>query len=126
MRRYEINESQWEEIRNLFPSRRTGKGRPCRSHFQIFNGILWLLFSGAAWRDVPERYGPWQTVYDVFRRWQKDGTLEKVFLRLQLKLDENGLLDYSTWFVDSTTARAHKSAAGGRKKKRGGNRRITD
>lgn len=118
MKRYEISPQQWEEIRDLFPEKTSNLGRPPRSAFEIFNGILWVLFSGAAWRDVPERYGPWQTVYDLYRKWTDDGTIGKVLSHLQLKLDKQGLLDYSKWMVDSTTSRAHKSAAGGIKKNR--------
>lgn len=115
MRRYEISPQQWEEIRHLFAEKKSQRGRPPRSHFEIFNGILWVLFSGASWRDVPERYGPWQTVYDLYSKWKKDETIEKVLSHLQMKLDKQGLLDYSKWMVDSTTSRAHKSAAGGKK-----------
>lgn len=118
MRRYEISPQQWEQIKDLFPVKTSKRGRPSRSHHEIFNGILWVLFSGASWRDVPERYGPWKTVYDRFSRWTKDGTIDKVLSHLQMKLDKQGLLDYSKWMVDSTTARAHKSAAGGSKKNR--------
>ncbi|MFM7021441.1 MAG: IS5 family transposase [Flavobacteriales bacterium] len=118
MRRYEITPSQWLEIEFLFPAKKGKRGRPIRSHYEIFNGILWVLFSGASWRDVPERYGPWKTVYDRFNKWSKDDTIDKVLSHLHLKLDEGGLLDYSKWMVDSTTARAHKSAAGGSKKNR--------
>ena len=116
MKRYEINPQQWEQIEHLFSKKKGKRGRPLRSHYEIFNGILWILFSGASWRDIPERYGPWKTIYDRFRKWQRDGTIDKVLSHLKLKLDKNGLLDYSTWMVDSTTARAHKSAAGGSKK----------
>ena len=116
MKRYEITPAQWEHIKDLFPSKKGKRGRPSRSHYEIFNGILWTLFSGASWRDVPERYGPWKTVYDRFNRWSKDGTINKVLSHLQLQLDKQGLLDYNKWMVDSTTARAHKSAAGGSKK----------
>jgi transposase len=122
MRRYELTDDQWEMIAELFPAEEPRQGRPWRPHRQVFNGILWVLFSGAAWRDLPERYGPWKTVYGRFNRWQKDGTIEKVLKRLQLKMDEEGLLDYSTWMVDSTVSRAHKSASGARKKKPNQNR----
>ncbi len=117
MNRYEISPEQWDQIKDLFPCRKSVRGRPMRSHHEILNGILWILFSGASWRDIPERYGPWKTVYDRFRRWEREGVLFRVLKQLQLKMDEQGLLDYSKWMVDSTTARAHKSAAGGRKKK---------
>lgn len=118
MRRYELSDDHWNKIEDLFPQASSGRGRPSRPHRLIFNGILWILFSGAAWRDLPERFGPWKTVYDRYRKWQKDGTFDKVLDRLRLELDEEGLLDFSTWMVDSTTARAHRSAAGARKKKK--------
>jgi transposase len=117
MKRYEISPQQWEQIKDLFQEKKSKRGRPLRSHFEIFNGILWVLFSGASWRDVPERYGPWKTVYDRYVKWKRDGTFENVLSHLKLKLDKQGLLDYSKWMVDSTTSRAHKSAAGGSKKK---------
>ncbi len=66
MKRYEISPAQWKYIKDLFPYKKSKRGRPSRSHYEIFNGILWVLFSGASWRDVPERYGPWKTVYDRF------------------------------------------------------------
>ena len=117
MRRYELTDEQWDQIQGLFPCPEGGRGRPAKSHRLMFNGILWVLFSGAAWRDLPERFGPWKTVYDRFRRWQADGTFDKILQQLQLRLDEEGLLDWSAWFVDSTVSRAHKAAAGARKKK---------
>lgn len=117
MRRYEISPEQWDEIKSIFPSRKSHYGRPSRSDYEMFNGILWVLFSGASWRDVPERYGPWKTVYDHYSNWKRNGVFEAALSLLHLKLDKKGLLDYSKWMIDSTTARAHKSAAGGSKKK---------
>jgi transposase len=117
MKRYEISPEQWEEIKAVFPSRKSHYGRPSRSDYEVFNGILWVLFSGAAWRDVPERYGPWKTVYDRYSSWKRNGTIDKVLSHLHLKLDKEGLLDYNKWMIDSTITRAHKSAVGGNKKK---------
>ena len=117
MRRYELSDEQWDHIKDLFPVSKSARGRPAKSNRLMLNGILWVLFSGAAWRDLPERFGPWKTVYDRFRRWQQAGTFNKILSHLHLKMDEEGLLDWSTWFVDSTTSRAHRSAAGARKKK---------
>jgi transposase len=74
---------------------------------------LWIDRTGAPWRDLPERYGPWQTVYDRFVRWRRDGTFERILARLRLRLDEEGRLDPGTWCVDGTTIRASRSAAGG-------------
>ena len=117
MRRYELNDEQWERIAGLFPEEGAVQGRPWRSHRQVFNGILWVLCSGAAWRDLPERFGPWKTVYGRFRRWRDDGTFARLLGALQLQLNEEGLLDWDKWYVDSTTARAHRSAAGASQKK---------
>ncbi|MEO0899575.1 MAG: IS5 family transposase [Bacteroidota bacterium] len=116
LRRYELSDEQWDQIKDVFPVSDSNRVRPDKSHQLMFNGILWVLFSGAAWRDLPDRFGPWKTVYDRFHRWQEDGTFDKILKTLQLKMDEEGLLDWSTWFVDSTSSRAHKSAAGARKK----------
>ena len=82
----------------------------------MLNGIFWILCSGAKWRDLPERFGPWKTVYQRFRQWRDDGTLERSLSRLHLKLREDGYMDLDTWMVDSTSIRATRSAAGGSKK----------
>ncbi len=74
-----------------------------------------MLCSGAAWRDLPERFGPWQTVHDRYRRWSRDGTIDRILESLQLQLLDDGTLDLETWFVDSTTVRAQRAAAGAKK-----------
>ena len=61
VRRYEISDEQWEQIKDMFPRAKTG--RPPKDDRVMFNAILWLARSGAAWADIPERYGPHQTVY---------------------------------------------------------------
>ena len=68
-RRYEINDTEWEVLEDLLPPERTGKpGRPSGDNRTALNGILWIAKSGAAWRDLPERYGSWSTLYDKFAR----------------------------------------------------------
>jgi transposase len=67
------------------------------------------------WRDVPERYGPWDRVYDLFRRWQRDGTWKRILEQLQAQADAKGLITWDV-SVDSTVCRAHQHAAGARKK----------
>ena len=74
--------------------------------------MLWVLCSGAPWRDLPERYGKWKTVYERLRRYRKEGFFDVLLQRLQVKLNEQGLIDFDLWQVDSTTVRAHKSASG--------------
>lgn len=110
MRRYELTDAQWTLIKDLFPRQTTG--RPRLSDRRVLNGILWILCSGAAWRDLPRRYGKWQTVYSRFRRWQESGLFDRILDRLQVELDERGLIDYATWMIDSTSIRASRAAAG--------------
>src|SRR5690554_6031645 len=103
--RYEISDNGWALIEDIVsPPQRTG--RPRRDDRQVLNGIFWILCSGAKWRDLPERYGPWKTVYDRFRQWRDDGTFEAILARLQLRLREDGLMDLDTWMIDSTSIRA--------------------
>ena len=116
MRRYELEDHQWEMISDLFPSNEGKRGAPWKDHRKMLNGMFWILCSGAPWRDLPARYGKWKTVYDRFRRYRIDGTFDKILNRLLLELNEQGLIDYTLWEVDSTTVRAHKSSAGAKKK----------
>lgn len=90
-------------------------GRPVRDRRQVLNGILWKLSTGAAWRDLPERYGPWKTVYERFRRWSADGTWDRLLAHGQQHSDAVGEVDWSIVCVDSTVVRAHQHAAGARK-----------
>ena len=112
MRRYELTDEQWEKIEDLFPSNEGRRGAPWNDHRQTLNGMFWILCSGAPWRDLPERYGKWGSVYDRFRRYRMEEMFDSILARLQLEFNEEGLIDYELWEVDSTTVRAHKSAAG--------------
>lgn len=114
-RRYEVTDDEWAVLRDLFPERQ-GAGRPPRDPRQMLNGVMWILRSGAPWRDVPRRYGPWETVYRRFREWQTQGVLDRILERLQLKLDEHGYIDWDLWCIDGTSIRASRAAAGGGKK----------
>ena len=70
------------------------------------------LYTGAQWREVPERYGKAKSIYDRFNFWRADGTLDKILDRLHLRLNEEGRLDTALWCVDATSIRASRSAAG--------------
>ena len=73
MARGDLSDQQYELIKELLPSERSGRvGRPWRDHRTMINGIRWVLRTGAPWRDLPARYAPWQSVYDRFVRWRKD------------------------------------------------------
>jgi transposase len=100
----------------LLPPLKPWSGRPNLDHRQLLNGILWLSKTGAPWRDLPERYGTWQTVYSRFRRWQLNGVWNRILQVLQADADARGELDWRLHFVDGTVVRAHQHAAGARKK----------
>jgi transposase len=113
--RFDLSDAQWAVLEPLLPK---GKkpGRPSRwSKRQLINGIRWRVRAGCPWRDVPVRYGPWQTVYGLFRRWQRNGTWGKILTVLQALADAAGRIVWDV-SVDSTIARAHQHAAGARKR----------
>jgi transposase len=90
-------------------------GRRPGDRRQVFNGIWWRARTGSPWRDVPERYGPWATLYSVFRRWQIDGTWTRTLKELQVRADSEGILEWEI-SVDSTVCRPHQHAAGAGKR----------
>ena len=115
MRRYELTEEQFELIGDLLP--RNGKrGGQWNDHRTTLNGIFWILHTGAQWREVPERYGKWQSVYDRFVRWRREGTMDAILRRLQVRLDKEGRIDWDLWCIDGTNVRASRSAAGARRR----------
>lgn len=81
----------------------------------IINGMFWVLCPGAPWRDLPERYGPWKTVYNRFNRWSKSGVINIIFNRLLTLLDANSLIDWSATALDGSNIRALRCAAGAQK-----------
>ena len=112
--RYELYDWQWQLIRDLFPPPKA-TGRKRRDPRQMLNAVLWILCSGASWRDLPERYGPWQSTYHWYRTWTNDGAFDRILERLQVRLNAQGLMDLGTWFADSTNVRASRAAAGAKK-----------
>ncbi|WP_435889272.1 IS5 family transposase [Streptosporangium canum] len=114
VRRGELTDKAWQRIEPLLPAT-DGRGRPWRNHREVINGILWRLRTGAPWRDVPERYGPWQTCYERFARWDADGTWARLLEEMQVKDDSVGTVEL-TVSIDSTIARAYQHAAGARKR----------
>ena len=117
MRRHELSDAEWARLQPLVPPRKAGK--PRQDDRRILNGIVWKLATGAPWRDLPERYGPWQTVYTRFRRWTQAGVWDRIVAAVQRQADAAGQLDWAVHFVDGTVIRAHQHAAGAK----GGTRR---
>ncbi len=80
------------------------------------NGLLWKLATGAQWRDLTKCYRPWQTNYERFSRWAREGLFDRLLDRLRPKLNREGLIDLDLWCIDSTSVRASRSAAGAGKR----------
>jgi transposase len=109
--RADLTDAQWAVLEPLLP---TGKkpGRPCKwERRRLIDGVRWRTRAGAPWRDVPPEYGPWESVYGLFRRWQRDGSWARILTALQARADAAGLITWDV-SVDSTVARAHQHAAG--------------
>ncbi len=119
MKRHELTDEQWQLVEPLIPYKKARTGRPPRARRVMLNGIFWVLATGAPWRDLPERFGPWQTVYDHFARWRREGVFARIIEALQVKLDERGLIDWELWCVDGANVRAARAAAGADKKASG-------
>lgn len=86
-RRFEITDEEWERLAPLLPATTPQRGGRWRDHRQVLNGILFRVRSGIPWRDLPERYGPWETVYKRFARWQTDGVAQRGTQLRRLKGD---------------------------------------
>jgi transposase len=113
--RFELTDGEYARIVSLLPDTRPQRGGRWRDHRQVINGILFRVRAGVPWRDVPERYGPWKTLYKRFCRWEEDGTWARIEAKLQADADAAGDLDWNG-HADSTIVRAHQHAAGARKR----------
>ncbi len=105
MRRHEIPDEQWTRLEPLLPGRDGTAGRRARDNRAFVNAVLWIAKTGAPWRDLPERFGPWNSAYQRFRRWARTGRWQAIFEALQEP-------DLEWLLIDSTTVRAHQHAAG--------------
>ncbi len=114
-RRHELSDEQWERLKPLLPPQKAGTGRPANDHRMMVNGMVWIARTGAPWRDLPERYGKWPSVYSRFQRWRKAGIWDRVWSELQRQDDAAGKVDWEIHFVDGTVVRAHQHAAGAKK-----------
>lgn len=114
MSRTDLSERQWRQLEPHLPGN-PHRGHTYVDHRRVLNGILWRLKTGAPWRDVPARYGPWQTCYDRFVRWSRNGTWQRILTLLQAKADASGQIDWEGAALDSAHVKAHRSATGARK-----------
>src|ERR1700710_2474958 len=114
MLRHRLTDPQWELVEDLFPPpARTG--RPRRDRRQILDGILWILRTGAPWRDLPTELGPWAPTWDLLDTWNDDGTPDAILSRLRAAGIDVGLVDRELWCIDGTVVRAAPCAGGGGK-----------
>jgi transposase len=111
MARFDLTDAEWEIIVPLLPTAedRPQGGRPTQDDRRVLNGIFFVLRTGTPWRDLPERYGPYTTVYNRFNRWAKRGVWLRIFETLAAKSSQ------SLQLIDSSIIRAHQHAAGGKK-----------
>ena len=114
---YQLSDDQWAQIRDLLPSNGR-RGGQWKDHRRMIDGILWTLSDGGRWRNLPERFGPWQSVYDRFRNWTRRGLWDRILRHLQAKKMRSGAIDWSLFCIDGTVVRAHQSAGGAPKRKR--------
>lgn len=107
MARFDLTDGEWRLIEPLLPNKPRGVARV--DDRRVLNGIFYVLRTGSPWRDLPERYGPYTTVYNRFNRWAKAGVWLRVFEALTRASPD------SLHLIDSSIVRAHQHAAGGKK-----------
>lgn len=107
--RQEISDRVWAVLEPLMPVP-SGRSRPWTDHRLAVEGMVWKYRTGAPWRDVPERFGKWNSIYKRFTRWAADGTWDKLLAAVQAQSDAAGRLDWVV-SIDSTIARVHQHGA---------------
>ena len=111
MRRYELSDEEWKQIEDLLPGKEGDPGAHGEDNRRFVNAVIWIARTGAPWRDLPERFGEWNSVYQRFNRWSKSGVWARVLGTVRSP-------DLEALMLDSTIVRAHQHAAGGTEKKR--------
>ena len=117
MRRFELTDEHWEKIKHLLPGKEGDSGRTAKDNRLFIDAVLWTARTGAQWRDLPARFGNWNSIYQRFNRWAKVGRWQGIFEQMQDP-------DLEWLLIDSTIVRAHQHAAGALKK--GGTKRWDD
>jgi len=108
----DLTDAQWEMLQDALTDarREDGKGRPPREARAVLNGVLWILRTGAPWKDLPDRYPPYQTCHRRFQHWQEDGRFEVILQVLAEDLVKRGKLDLSEGAIDASFSGAKKGA----------------
>ena len=116
MYRHHLTSEQWDAVKSEFPPDEPTGGRPRRPARDVLGGVLWVLHTGSPWRDLPREFGSWQTAHRYFTRWSRDGTIERVVRKLQMRLRDAGRIRSRLWCADGTSIRASQAAAGAGKR----------
>lgn len=112
-----LSDAEWQVWSRFFPPERGRVGQPAKVSTRTFlDALLWMTGEGARWRALPERFGPWNTIWRRFARWRDQGVFEAAFEAIS----RAGLADERIQMLDSTVIRAHQHAAGARRDKGGG------
>lgn len=115
VRRVEFTDAQWEVLKPLIPKPRRrpdGKGRPAREPREVLEGILWVLRTGAPWKDLPDRFAPYQTCHRWMQKWSKAGVFDRILMALAEDLLQRGQLDLTEGFIDGSFAGTKKRGLG--------------
>src|SRR3954447_25983764 len=102
----DLTDGQWEVLEPLIPDpprREDGRGRPWRDPRDVLNAILWILRTGAPWKDLPERYPTYQTCHRRFQRWIEEGVLGTVLEALAEDLEQRGEINLSECYIEDAT-----------------------
>lgn len=109
IKRHEITDEQWSRIEPILPNKKA-VGRPGADTRTFLNAIIWIAKTGSPWRDLPERFGPWNLVFQRFDYWSKKNYFAVIFQALTQDFDDQEVM------IDSTVIKCHQSSAGAKKK----------
>jgi|SRR5947209_10418477 len=107
MRRHALSDEQWERLLTVLPKQRHGPASKIGDR-EFIDAVLYRAKTGIPWRDLPERFGPWKSVYNRFANWSRRGVWKQIYKALRVKVDKTGSI------VDGSNVRAHQDAAGGK------------
>ena len=112
--RWEVSDEQWALLEPILRSKRRpdGKGRPPKDPRTVLNGVLWILGTGAQWREMPPKHPPYQTCHRRFQQWVRSGALAKALRKLAQRLRAEGRLNLEEAFIDAMFVAAKKGASG--------------
>lgn len=106
MLRFVLRDDQWKRLRGLLPGKDSDPGRSAYDNRLFLEAVLWKVRVGAPWRDLPDEFGPWNSVFQRFRRWAKKGVFERIFNVL------SGDADFEYALIDGTIVRVHQHGMG--------------